>query len=52
MHEDLRTILPADIAELPMHDKRIDVAPEIVEHLFVGHDRRIERDLDRLGVAG
>jgi hypothetical protein len=36
--EDCRTILSADVAELPVRDEGIDVAPEVVEHLIVGDD--------------
>ena len=39
LHEDLRPILAADVAELPVLDRRVDVLPEDLEDL-------LERDVD------
>ena len=50
--EDLGPVLVADVTELPMSHERIDVAPEVIEQLVVGHDGGVEDDLDRLGMPG
>ena len=51
VHENLRAVLIAHIAELTMRNERINVAPEMIEQLIVGHDFRIEHDLDGLDVS-
>src|SRR3954470_1829931 len=50
--EDRRAVLVAGVAELLVLHERIDVAPEHVEELGVGHLRRVVDDLHRLRVTG
>ena len=50
--EDRRAVLGADVPALAVHLGRVVEAPEPVDELAVGDLVRVERDLDRLGVAG
>jgi hypothetical protein len=52
MREDLRAVLRARIAELPVLHRRIVVQPECLEQLLVVDLGRVIGDLDHLGVAG
>ncbi len=49
--EDRRRVLETRVAELAARVRRVDVVPEDVEELLVGHLLRIEDDLDRLAVS-
>ena len=48
--EDLRPVLVAAVGELAFGVRRVDLAPEDLEQLFVAHLLGIEVDLDGLGV--
>ena len=52
MHEDRGAVLRADVVALPVRRGRIVEAEEEVEDVAVRDLRRIEDDLDGLGVAG
>src|SRR5919197_4190908 len=52
VEEDRGAVLAADVRALAVPLSGVVRAPEEVEQLLVGDDRRIELDLHRLGVAG
>src|SRR5687768_15946616 len=52
VNEDLGTVLSADVAELSVCDKWIDVVPVAFEELLVADNRWIEHDTHRLRVSG
>jgi hypothetical protein len=49
--EDRRPVLRADVAELPVLHRGVDVAPENVEESRIVDHGRVVGDLDRLGVT-
>src|SRR4051794_34231952 len=52
VYEDRGAVLRADVVPLPVRRGRIVQAEEEVEDVVVGDLRRVEDDLDGLGVAG
>ena len=50
MEEDRRAVLRADVEALAVAAPRVVLAPEGLEQLLVGDLRRVERDLDGLGM--
>ena len=50
--EDRRAVLRADVEALAVAGRRVVGRPEALEQLVVADDRRVERHLDRLRVAG
>src|ERR1043165_19863 len=52
VHEDRRAVLRADVVALPVRRRGVVQAEEEVEDVAVRDRRRIEHDLDALGVPG
>ena len=48
---DAAAVLAADVAELAVFHRGVDVAPEIVDQLGIAHLGRVVDDAHRLGVA-